>query len=250
MILLLAACVAPHEGFSGGGSGSEGGGGSTGPVDSSVEDTDDGSESGDSSVEDTGPISEEDFDGDGFTDAEEEAAGSDPQACWSVPTGWPQCLAQAEADGLEGQGWRKGHVVPNWSMTDQFGQDLQFHQFYGMVVIVDVSAGWCGPCNQAAGVAEDFYVEHQGDGVLLVHLMIEDWYGNPSDVDFLGEWSDSHGLSFPVVLEEEGVYEALYDQGYIDGIPAYFVYDRGMVLRDTWSGHVSEYMDAAVAQYK
>jgi thiol-disulfide isomerase/thioredoxin len=242
--LLLAACLAPHEGFSGGGDGTRGPSGGS-PDDSTVEDTDSGKDSSD-----TGPISDEDFDGDGFTDVEEETAGSDPEACWSVPSGWPQCLARAEADGLEAEGWRKGKVPPNWTMTDQFGETLQFHQFYGMVVIVDVSSGWCGPCNQSASVAEPFYLEHKDDGVLLVHLMVENWYENDADVAFLGEWAEAHGLSFPVVLEEEGVYESLYDEGYILGIPSYLVYDRGLVLKDNWSGHVPEYMESAVAKYE
>lgn len=265
MILLLAACVAPNEGFSGGGTPSEGG--PDGAVvddtslseDTSVEDTStsDTSDSavdtsvGDTSVEDTGEEDPDaDRDLDGFTNGEERAAGSDPDACWSVPTGWPQCLAQAEADGVTGDGYRKGKVVPNFTMEDQNGQELQFHQFYSMVVIVDISAGWCAPCNESAATAEDFYVTYSGSGVLLVHLMTEDWYGQDADVAFLGEWASTHGLSFPVIREEEGVYEALYDEGYIEGIPSYFVYDRSMVLQETWSGHNEALMNLAVAMYK
>ena len=245
MLLVLAACVPPNQGGFGGGGSSTG----AGPIGGSPVDT-----AEDSSVDSGGETGLEtgdpdlDSDGDGFSDVDERAAGSDPTACWSVPSGWPQCLHEAE--GVEGQGWRLGYTAPNWSAPDQHGGELQFHQLYGMVVVVDISSGWCPPCREAALAAEDFYAEHRDDGVILLHLMVEDLYGDPAAQPFLEDWAEQYGLSFPVLADDADVYEALYAEGYIQGIPAYFVYDRELVLQEGWSGHSAEYMNEAVARYK
>lgn len=227
MIWLLASCLSDDGGFGTGGQSSApvgGGGVGTDPIDTADPDAD--------------------TDGDGFSDADERAAGTDPEACWSVPQGWPQCAHEAGA----GEGFAPGERAPNWTLIDQNGDELSFHQLAGMVVVVDVSAGWCGPCNQAAGVAEAWYQARRDDGVMMVHLMIEDTRSQPADTAFCAEWAEEYGLTFPVGTEDEGVYDALFDEGLIQGVPAYLVYDRDLRLQAAWAGYSPELLDDAVDQ--
>ena len=168
------------------------------------------------------------------------------RACWDVDSGWPDCAHLAGA----GEGFAPGERMPDWTLTDQFGEPLAMHRLASMVVVVDVSAGWCGPCNQAAGVAEDWYQAHRSDGVMLVHLMTEDYRNEPADTAFAAEWASEYGLTFPVGTESQGVYDALYDEGLIQGIPTYLVYDRDLKLSAAWSGYSAEYLDEAVEQLK
>ena len=246
MWLLALACTGNDPGWSGGGQSSN-----TPPL-GTTGDEDSGQE-GDSA--DTGPEVDPnlDTDGDGHPDVDELAAGSDPEVCWSVPEGsWPDCRAKAQADGLEEGGWRIGKTMPNWTATDQYGNEIEAWQLYGMVVVLDISAGWCGPCNQAAQNAEDWYQDKKDEGVIEVHLMIDDWYGNGVSQQFLEEWAEEYGLTFPVVMEPTNtVYGSYYDEGYVEGIPTYFIFDRELVLKETWSGYAGEqYLSMAVARYK
>jgi thiol-disulfide isomerase/thioredoxin len=261
MLLLALACVSGDTGWGAGGRSTPPSGEVTGGSDDPGSDSDepevlDADGDGLSDDEEAGlgtDPNSEDSDEDGHADGDEISAGSDPLVCWSVPEGsWPDCRAKAEADGLQGEGWRKGKVMPNWTATDQYGNPIEAWQLYGMVVVLDISAGWCGPCNQAAQGAEDWYQGKKDEGVIEVHLMVDDWYGNGASQDFLEEWASEYGLTFPVVMDSSNTaYSNLYNEGYIEGIPAYFIYDREMVLQETWSGYAGEsYLSLAVARYK
>ena len=260
MLLLSLACVESDAGWSGGGRPTDPVGGTSGQDDTgSSEHSDEPADADGDGLTDeqeaalgTDPSSE-DSDGDGHAVGDEVSADSDPLVCWSVPDGsWPDCRAQAQADGLTGEGWRKGKTMPNWTMTDQFGDEIEAWQLYGMVVVLDISAGWCGPCNQAAQGAEGWYQGHKDEGVIEVHLMVEDWYGKAASQTFLEEWSAEYGLTFPVVMDPTNTaYSGLYNEGYVTGIPTYMIYDRDMVLQETWAGYAGEqYLSMAVARYK
>lgn len=184
-----------------------------------------------------------DSDLDGFEDLTEVEAGTDGALCWSVPEGWPDCTGMAEADGVEATGWGIGDVVKSWPAVDQFEEDFEFHQLYGMIVLIDFSAGWCGPCRTAAETAQEEYEEFAPEGVMFVHLVVDDnsYDGAVTDEDFKADWAEQYGLTFPVVTDDSknGYAEAYYEwyqEGFIDGIPAYVLVDRDMTVADSWNG--------------
>ena len=51
---------------------------------------------------------------------------------------------------LEGEGYARGSVVPDFCMEDQNGDKTSLWQFYGDVILLDISTMWCGPCQQIA----------------------------------------------------------------------------------------------------
>ncbi len=186
-----------------------------------------------------------DTDGDGFDDAEEIEAGTDATVCWSVPEGWPQC--QALADGVSAEGWSLDQIVPSFPMTDQFGNEIESWDFYGMVTIVDVSAGWCGPCRSAAPGLSAFYDEHSAEGIMAVQLMIDDNSndGKITDADFISDWTAEYSINFPVTTDESFEYNGeYYNTAYAEmsisgvyngGIPFFAVLDRDHRL--VWAGN-------------
>ena len=177
-------------------------------------------------------------------DKEEVDGGSNGNDCTSVPEGyWPNCLAKAEVDELEGEGWAVDDIMKDWSGFDQFGTEVSLYQFYGSVILLDFSAGWCGPCNNAAPDQEDLYQEYRDQGFIILHVMVDDnsYDGFVTDENFAEDWADEHGLTFPVVIDTSvrGYSEAyfhLYQEGYMDGIPAFAVLGRDMTFVDTWIG--------------
>ena len=192
-----------------------------------------------------------DTDDDEVDDATELNAGSDGLSCSSVPDGyWPNCLALAQADGVSGEGWAQGNVLNDWQAVDQFGNSVDFHQFYGSVIVLDLSAGWCGPCNQAAPSMETTYQTYKDQGFVMLHLMIDDWSydGAVTQSDFQADWAQTHSLTFPVVVDTSGqsgyaeAYVGLYYEGYVEGVPTFAVFDRELRMVAIWSGENQQRM--------
>lgn len=191
-----------------------------------------------------------DTDGDGFEDGDEVDAGTDASVCWSVPEGWPNCSALA--DGVSGEGWGDGEVIPAFKMIDQYGVEVDSYDFYGMVMLIDVSAEWCGPCQQAAPGLETFYQQHKADGIMPLTVMIEDKAGNLADTETALRWATDYGLTLPVTTDEgETIQGKTYNTTFIEmnysgiyggGIPFFVVTDRQH--RIVWYGSRPEEAEA------
>jgi len=215
-------------------------------------DTDgDGIDDGVEAAGDTDPTLA-DTDGDGFDDGEELDADTDPtnRFSWEPGTGsWPDFSADAlaaGADSADSYDW--DDVMPNFEYRDQFDQRVNLHQFYGYVILLDLSAGWCGPCRTLAETADELWVEHHEEGFLTIHLMVDNWTGNGEVTpEFAEEWAEEFGLTFPVLAERDGeVGDALFSSGVYGGsIPFQLFLDKEMRIRDSITG-VSGDPDAAI----
>jgi thiol-disulfide isomerase/thioredoxin len=177
-----------------------------------------------------------DTDGDGISDGEEFQL-SDPNDMYSWPPGiWGDFSGDAM---ITNGGYTVGQQMQDFVAVDQFGNEVSLHQFYGMVVLLDFSAGWCGPCRQLAETAQAEYLADRADGLLIIHVMINgNRQGAEPDDAFLQSWADEFGLTFPVVREPGNPTDnALYAAGTAEGyIPFQVLLDRDMTIDMTFSG--------------
>ena len=151
-----------------------------------------------------------DTDMDGFLDGEEVDADSDPLHHHSYPFDglskgmWPDRSAAAEANALFGTGWGEGKVMPNIELIDQFDVAFNLHQLYGYYILLDFSAGWCGPCRNAATHAQELFEDLRDVGFMVVHVLLDtNSQGQAPDSTFLQSWQDDYELTFPVCAEKE-----------------------------------------------
>ncbi|MFT7521779.1 MAG: peroxiredoxin, partial [Kiritimatiellia bacterium] len=140
---------------------------------------------------------------------------------------------RAHADDSTTEGWGVGDRYKNVSASDQFGQQVDLYQFYGNVVLLDFSAGWCAPCRAVAKTAEAEYRERADDGFVIVHMMFEDYSGNLPTKGFLQTWAAASRLTFPVIYDPsvEDNLDGLYESGLYKGsIPFMILLDRDMTI--------------------
>ena len=107
-------------------------------------------------------------------------------------------------------------------------------------MLVDFSAGWCGPCHMVAEEAEEMWESRREDGFVIIHAMIDDWSGSGSaGQTFRAEWVAEFGLTFPV-LGEGDITDALTGLGttglYEGGIPFMILIDKEMRIDSAYTG--------------
>ena len=153
--------------------------------------------------------------------------GADTAESWSCPANqWD--LSEPPAD-LEGVGFFEGQVLQDAQLTDQRGETACLWQFYGDIMVVDVSTMWCGPCRELAEDVEETAEHYADDNVTYVTILTEDQDRNEPVVADLVEWADYYGITQPVLMDPK----AFYSGSSLDGgaYPAIMVVDRSMTVR-------------------
>ncbi|HCP48271.1 MAG TPA: hypothetical protein DIU15_19690 [Deltaproteobacteria bacterium] len=132
---------------------------------------------------------------------------------------------------LAGTGWRTGDIAHDFILSDQHGDEVQLYQFYGKVIVLDVFAQWCPPCQENAPHGEDLWLEGNGDVIVLAATQ-QDYESNPPDNSDLNAWADTYSLTHPVLADPAMTQDSFVVTGY----PTYVVIDQEMnvVNDDLW----------------
>ena len=121
---------------------------------------------------------------------------------WEAPDNdWPLATPPS---GLEAEGFAQGEVAPDMRLHDQHGDEVSLWQFYGSVIVIDVSTMWCGPCKTIASEVDDTWYDYKDDGFMYLTLLPENESGQVPSQDDLNEWADDYGISAPVLADDQG----------------------------------------------
>ena len=146
------------------------------------------------------------------------------------PNHW---VAYEAPSDLEGTGWKIGDVLPNFTLVDQYGEEVSLYQFYGMVIMIEVGAVWCTYCNESAAKSPSLLDSYSDDCVIFLYLLTQDASGgeiSQSDVEY---WAEEYDLDYPVLGD---VGEAISDALGVKAYPMFYFVDREMVLRSKTMG--------------
>lgn len=193
---------------------------------------------------------EPDSDGDGFDDKVEVDAELNPNFEWSHPydegdylVGACPALPSSESgptgigsysDGSQTWEWeayQEGDTLNPWAGTDSFGQEVGFYTFCGNYMLVTVSAGWCGPCQELAAelAAVQDQVRNEVPNFVAFELLYQDARGDTPNNRTLVDWKETYDLDGVPVVGPESTSEA--EMGYleVDGyIPTSFLVSPDM----------------------
>jgi thiol-disulfide isomerase/thioredoxin len=176
-----------------------------------------------------------DSDGDGFDDGFEYAAYFKPYdetdfpytggyARGPTPPGsrWDEITAD--------DGWGQGDVSRSWTMTDHHGESVKLKRFFGQVIMIDISAEWCGPCRQAASTLEEEWLDRVDGGFTVMQLLLDGQSpgdGQPN----LERWAGDFGLTIPMFDDGDRGTTSHYVPSGSWGIPMFAQIDRNFVIR-------------------
>jgi len=113
---------------------------------------------------------------------------------------------------------QEGYLAPRFSLRNLKGNLEGLDDHSGKVIFVNFWATWCIPCVKEMPSFEKLYRRYRSQGLTLLAVSLDK--GDSSKVQ---DFADKHKLSFPILLDTEGVAEKLYPSF---SIPFTYVIDK------------------------
>lgn len=144
-----------------------------------------------------------------------------------------------------------GYPAPDFQVADEEGAPVRLANFTGKVVLLNVWATWCGPCEEEMPSMQRLYDQFSRDEFEIAAISIEapkgnfDLLGNPGGdpVSFARE----RGLTFPVLLDPSGKIQRIYRTS---GVPESFLIGSDGIIWKKVAGATAWDSEAAVAQVR
>lgn len=116
-----------------------------------------------------------------------------------------------------------GTRAPNYQVFGVTSNDtVNVSDYRGEVVLLNVWATWCGPCEQEMPSMERLHQELGPQGLRVVAISVDQ-----GDVSAVREWAAERNLSFTVLHDPSGRIQQVYQT---TGVPESFVIDRQGVI--------------------
>ena len=78
----------------------------------------------------------------GGTDGGTDGGTTEPDSAYGPENSWFHAMTSEVPEGLAGTGYRSGDIAYNFTLQDQFGEEVELYQFYGQVIVIDAFAEW------------------------------------------------------------------------------------------------------------
>ena len=137
--------------------------------------------------------------------------------------------------------------APDFTLTDQFGNEHKLSDYKGKTVFLNFWATWCPPCRSEMPEIQKMYESYdENAGDLVVLGVAAPNYGQEGDEDQISNFLTENGYDFPVVMDTDG---ELTGQYAISAYPTTFMIDKDGNVYGYVSGALTgEMMESIVKQ--
>ncbi|MBN1679189.1 MAG: redoxin domain-containing protein [Anaerolineae bacterium] len=130
------------------------------------------------------------------------------------------------------EGLDVGQRAPDFTARTLDGQTVSLSDFRGQTVLVNFWATWCGPCRDEMPDFQTLVDTRGSDGFIVLAV------DNQESASQVAAFVEEFGLTFPVVLDEDGrINDGIYGRR-IQGYPTSFLIDPDGVIVDYFPGIV------------
>ena len=110
----------------------------------------------------------------------------------------------------------------NFTLKDLTGKKMEFKEFHGKVVFLNLWATWCGPCRSEMAAIQKLYESMDKEKVSFVMLSLD----KDAHVEKVKAYINSRSFTFPVYMPSG----YLADQLQVPSIPTTFVITKEGVI--------------------
>jgi peroxiredoxin len=115
--------------------------------------------------------------------------------------------------------------APEFEAVDvRTGETVTLGDLEGDVVLLNIWATWCGPCEAEMPSMQRLHDSMSGDGLQVIAVSVDN---RPTDLEAIRAWVEERDLSFTVLHDATGSIERDYQT---TGVPESFVIDRDGVI--------------------
>ena len=127
-----------------------------------------------------------------------------------------------------------GAKAPDFELKTLDGQQVKLTDFRGKKVILNFWATWCPPCKAEMPHMQNFYLKNQNKDVTLLAVNLT---SSDKGLDVVDEFVKDYQLTFPILLDTEGVVGNMYK---VYSIPTSYILDSKGIITQKIGGPMDE----------
>lgn len=114
----------------------------------------------------------------------------------------------------------QGKMLPAFTMTDLNGKKITSQSLRGKVVLIDLWATWCGPCQKASPVMQSLHNKYGERGLVVIGA--NTWENNDKTGANAKKYRDQHKYTYLFTYNNDDLAKAWN----VEGIPTMILLDK------------------------